>query len=220
MEVGASVQLDGSLQPTAYSLQPTCLPAYIQLPLPFTSPPVHFCLDRFDTLCIWFLGIILIITNFTGLERHENFNIHLDFVGSSWFLSLRLLVNLCSCSSSTYLPTYLHTHQSNLTNLDISWHRHLQPSTLFRQASNNFYTVMRPTSDQLHCLHLSLCYPWSLLSITNWAHYIAATMPQWDKTRNYYADLEIPPNASADDIKKQYRKLGKAIWANKKYCCS
>ncbi|KAH7030852.1 uncharacterized protein B0I36DRAFT_322625 [Microdochium trichocladiopsis] len=32
-------------------------------------------------------------------------------------------------------------------------------------------------------------------------------MPKWDKTRNYYADLELSPTASADDIKKQYRKL-------------
>ncbi|KAI1342328.1 hypothetical protein F5Y15DRAFT_299745 [Xylariaceae sp. FL0016] len=32
-------------------------------------------------------------------------------------------------------------------------------------------------------------------------------MPKWDKTRNYYADLELPPTASVDDIKKQFKKL-------------
>ncbi|RYP71413.1 hypothetical protein DL771_004780 [Monosporascus sp. 5C6A] len=32
-------------------------------------------------------------------------------------------------------------------------------------------------------------------------------MPKWDKTRNYYADLELQSTASTDDIKKQYRKL-------------
>lgn len=33
-------------------------------------------------------------------------------------------------------------------------------------------------------------------------------MPKLDKSRNYYADLELSTTASADDIKKQYRKLG------------
>jgi hypothetical protein len=33
-------------------------------------------------------------------------------------------------------------------------------------------------------------------------------MPKWDKTRNYYADLELPLSASSDDIKKQFKKLG------------
>ncbi|KAI1145757.1 hypothetical protein F4825DRAFT_232432 [Nemania diffusa] len=32
-------------------------------------------------------------------------------------------------------------------------------------------------------------------------------MPKWDKTRNYYADLELPPSASSDEIKKQFKKL-------------
>ncbi|KAH9887137.1 hypothetical protein F4778DRAFT_434739 [Xylariomycetidae sp. FL2044] len=32
-------------------------------------------------------------------------------------------------------------------------------------------------------------------------------MPKWDKTRNYYADLELPQTASTEDIKKQFRKL-------------
>ncbi|KAI1327158.1 hypothetical protein F5Y16DRAFT_205266 [Xylariaceae sp. FL0255] len=32
-------------------------------------------------------------------------------------------------------------------------------------------------------------------------------MPKWDKTRNYYADLELPPSATSDDIKKQFKKL-------------
>ncbi|KXJ92195.1 hypothetical protein Micbo1qcDRAFT_233495 [Microdochium bolleyi] len=32
-------------------------------------------------------------------------------------------------------------------------------------------------------------------------------MPKLDKNRNYYADLELSPTASADEIKKQYRKL-------------
>ncbi|KAK7750374.1 hypothetical protein SLS62_007673 [Diatrype stigma] len=32
-------------------------------------------------------------------------------------------------------------------------------------------------------------------------------MPQWDKTRNYYADIELPVTATSDEIKRQYRKL-------------
>ncbi|KAI5921573.1 hypothetical protein F4810DRAFT_722127 [Camillea tinctor] len=32
-------------------------------------------------------------------------------------------------------------------------------------------------------------------------------MPKWDKTRNYYADLEVSSTASADEIKKQFKKL-------------
>ncbi|KAI0403912.1 hypothetical protein F4802DRAFT_265674 [Xylaria palmicola] len=32
-------------------------------------------------------------------------------------------------------------------------------------------------------------------------------MPKWDKARNYYADLELQPSASADEIKKQFKKL-------------
>ncbi|OTB08080.1 hypothetical protein M426DRAFT_200736 [Hypoxylon sp. CI-4A] len=32
-------------------------------------------------------------------------------------------------------------------------------------------------------------------------------MPKWDKTRNYYADLDLPANASTDEIKKQFKKL-------------
>lgn len=28
-------------------------------------------------------------------------------------------------------------------------------------------------------------------------------------TRDYYADLELPPNADEQEIKKQFRKLGK-----------
>ncbi|KAI0967060.1 hypothetical protein F4678DRAFT_465864 [Xylaria arbuscula] len=32
-------------------------------------------------------------------------------------------------------------------------------------------------------------------------------MPKWDKTRNYYADLELQPSASADEIKRQFKKL-------------
>lgn len=34
-------------------------------------------------------------------------------------------------------------------------------------------------------------------------------MPKLDPTRNYYADLEVSPTASVDEIKKQFRKLGK-----------
>lgn len=33
-------------------------------------------------------------------------------------------------------------------------------------------------------------------------------MVKLDYKRNYYADLEISPQASFDDIKKQFRKLG------------
>ncbi|CAJ2513621.1 Uu.00g017400.m01.CDS01 [Anthostomella pinea] len=32
-------------------------------------------------------------------------------------------------------------------------------------------------------------------------------MPKWDKTRNYYADLELSPNATTDEIKRQFKKL-------------
>ncbi|KAI0840901.1 hypothetical protein F5Y06DRAFT_232761 [Hypoxylon sp. FL0890] len=32
-------------------------------------------------------------------------------------------------------------------------------------------------------------------------------MPKWDKTRDYYADLEISSNASTEEIKKQFKKL-------------
>ncbi|KAI1776832.1 hypothetical protein F4818DRAFT_360438 [Hypoxylon cercidicola] len=32
-------------------------------------------------------------------------------------------------------------------------------------------------------------------------------MPKFDKTRNYYADLEVSPNASVDDFKRQFKKL-------------
>ncbi|KAI5868557.1 hypothetical protein GGS23DRAFT_609241 [Durotheca rogersii] len=32
-------------------------------------------------------------------------------------------------------------------------------------------------------------------------------MPKWDKTRDYYSDLEVSANASAEEIKKQFRKL-------------
>ncbi|KAI0530331.1 hypothetical protein GGR58DRAFT_518559 [Xylaria digitata] len=32
-------------------------------------------------------------------------------------------------------------------------------------------------------------------------------MPKWDRTRNYYADLELQPSASPDEIKKQFKKL-------------
>ncbi|OTA63736.1 hypothetical protein K449DRAFT_32637 [Hypoxylon sp. EC38] len=32
-------------------------------------------------------------------------------------------------------------------------------------------------------------------------------MPKWDKTRDYYADLELSPNASIDEIKKQFKRL-------------
>lgn len=33
-------------------------------------------------------------------------------------------------------------------------------------------------------------------------------MPKWDKTRNYYADLELQPTATPDEIKRQFKKLG------------
>ncbi|KAL7627565.1 hypothetical protein AAE478_001758 [Parahypoxylon ruwenzoriense] len=32
-------------------------------------------------------------------------------------------------------------------------------------------------------------------------------MPKWEKTRDYYSDLEVLSNASTDEIKKQFRKL-------------
>lgn len=38
-------------------------------------------------------------------------------------------------------------------------------------------------------------------------------MPKFDKTRNYYADLEVSPNASVDDVKRQFKKLGNSICA-------
>ena len=33
-------------------------------------------------------------------------------------------------------------------------------------------------------------------------------MAKADAKKNYYVDLEVPPTASVDDIKKQFRKLG------------
>ncbi|KAI0457642.1 hypothetical protein F5B21DRAFT_86754 [Xylaria acuta] len=32
-------------------------------------------------------------------------------------------------------------------------------------------------------------------------------MPRWDKTRDYYADLELQPSATSDEIKRQFKKL-------------
>ncbi|KAI0391072.1 hypothetical protein F5Y17DRAFT_471021 [Xylariaceae sp. FL0594] len=32
-------------------------------------------------------------------------------------------------------------------------------------------------------------------------------MPKWDKTRNYYADLELSSTATTDEVRKQFRKL-------------
>ncbi|KAI1105843.1 hypothetical protein F4804DRAFT_340899 [Jackrogersella minutella] len=32
-------------------------------------------------------------------------------------------------------------------------------------------------------------------------------MPKWDKTRDYYADLELPSSATTEDVKKQFKKL-------------
>ncbi|KAI1210846.1 uncharacterized protein F4807DRAFT_40958 [Annulohypoxylon truncatum] len=32
-------------------------------------------------------------------------------------------------------------------------------------------------------------------------------MPQWDKSRDYYADLELSSNASTEEVKKQFKKL-------------
>lgn len=34
-------------------------------------------------------------------------------------------------------------------------------------------------------------------------------MPKWDKTRDYYADLELSASASTEEVKKQFKKLGK-----------
>lgn len=36
-------------------------------------------------------------------------------------------------------------------------------------------------------------------------------MARVDSSRDYYADLELGAGASADDVKKQYRKLGNII---------
>lgn len=36
------------------------------------------------------------------------------------------------------------------------------------------------------------------------------TMVKADVRRDYYADLGLTPSADAEDIKKQFRKLGKA----------
>lgn len=33
-------------------------------------------------------------------------------------------------------------------------------------------------------------------------------MPKVDATRDYYADLQVSRSSSAEDVKKQYRKLG------------
>jgi hypothetical protein len=37
------------------------------------------------------------------------------------------------------------------------------------------------------------------------------TMVKADVRRDYYADLGLTPSADAEDIKKQFRKLGKAM---------
>lgn len=34
-------------------------------------------------------------------------------------------------------------------------------------------------------------------------------MAKLDTSRDYYADLELPPTADVTEIKKQFRKLGK-----------
>ena len=39
-------------------------------------------------------------------------------------------------------------------------------------------------------------------------------MVKADVHRDYYADLELPPAASADEIKKQFKKLGEGITPN------
>lgn len=36
-------------------------------------------------------------------------------------------------------------------------------------------------------------------------------MVKADARRNYYADLELGPSADTEEIKKQFRKLGKLI---------
>ncbi len=41
-------------------------------------------------------------------------------------------------------------------------------------------------------------------------------MVKADMTRDYYADLELPPTADIADIKKQYRKLGECFGRKRK----
>jgi hypothetical protein len=36
-------------------------------------------------------------------------------------------------------------------------------------------------------------------------------MVKADLSRNYYADLDLPPTADINDIKKQFRKLGRQL---------
>ncbi len=36
-------------------------------------------------------------------------------------------------------------------------------------------------------------------------------MAKAEFSRDFYADLELPPTADVNDVKKQFRKLGKAV---------
>ena len=36
-------------------------------------------------------------------------------------------------------------------------------------------------------------------------------MVKAEPDRDYYADLELPPSATANDVKKQFKKLGKIL---------
>ena len=42
----------------------------------------------------------------------------------------------------------------------------------------------------------------------------AIAMVKVDYKRNYYADLEVPPQAKLDDVKKQFRRLGALCGTN------
>jgi len=41
-------------------------------------------------------------------------------------------------------------------------------------------------------------------------------MVKVDPKTDYYAELDLPPSADAEEIKKQFRKLGKSVSLGKK----
>lgn len=42
-------------------------------------------------------------------------------------------------------------------------------------------------------------------------------MVKADVRRDYYADLGLAPSADAEDIKRQFRKLGERTWISRRF---